>query len=275
MKPRNGAKLSARLESRRSRDLEVRYFITRRYANPTIITLTAVRDDQADRRIDRSRTHRAGTHPAVLSCVGHRLAGGQRASVSSGRPRLRRRSRIRRHSGRGAILRPGSGSCRAKIPPGASRSRGRATAICAAFWWWGPMRSCATRSRTLKNIPGSRSFWRDDPSRSWQLRSPTRWRAWPGRCWPTGTLTGRLSLRQRRKGLAMGGRGCVCAFTNCRGDEDIDAKRSKPSMGKPVVGHARKERVLLLGTDQRITSGPAANAAALKGRIHDCTRTLR
>src|ERR1700751_4742998 len=45
---------------------------------------------------------------------------------------------------------------------------------------------------------------------------------------------------------------------NCRGDEDIDAKRSRPSIGKPVTGHARKERVLLFGTDQRITSGPAA-----------------
>src|SRR5712691_4636990 len=116
---------------------------------------------------------------------------------------------------------------------------------------------------------------------------------------------------------------------NCRGDEDIDAKRSRPSIGKPVMGHARKECVLLFGTDQRITSGPAAKrphskaeymtaperfadsqiplaprapsihgpreertralvwdrsadhirasgqTAALKGRIHDRTRTLR
>ena len=51
---------------------------------------------------------------------------------------------------------------------------------------------------------------------------------------------------------------CCSAFTNCRGDEDIDAKRSRPSIGKPVMGHARKERVGLFGTDQRITSGPAA-----------------
>jgi hypothetical protein len=47
-------------------------------------------------------------------------------------------------------------------------------------------------------------------------------------------------------------------FTNCKGDEDIDAKRSRPSIGKPAMGHAKKERVLLFGTDQRITSGPAA-----------------
>src|SRR6516164_701622 len=43
-----------------------------------------------------------------------------------------------------------------------------------------------------------------------------------------------------------------------KGDEDIDAKRSRPSIGKPAMGHAKKERVLLFGTDQRITSGPAA-----------------
>src|SRR5436305_5141076 len=61
---------------------------------------------------------------------------------------------------------------------------------------------------------------------------------------------------------------------NCKGDDDVDAKRSRPSIGKPVVGHARKERVLLIGTDQRITSGPAARTAAFRGRIHDCTRIV-
>src|SRR3984893_14215543 len=45
---------------------------------------------------------------------------------------------------------------------------------------------------------------------------------------------------------------------NCKGDDDIDAKRSRPSIGKPAKCHARKERVLVVGTDQRITSGPAA-----------------
>jgi hypothetical protein len=43
----------------------------------------------------------------------------------------------------------------------------------------------------------------------------------------------------------------------------------------PVMGHAKKERMILFGTDQRITSGPAAKTAAFKGRILDCTRTLR
>jgi hypothetical protein len=64
-------------------------------------------------------------------------------------------------------------------------------------------------------------------------------------------------------------------FMNCKGDEDVDAKRSRPSIGKPGKCHASKERVLLVGTDQRITSGPAAITAAFKGRIHGCTRTFR
>jgi TolB-like protein len=73
----------------------------------------------------------------------------------------------------------------------------------------------------------------------------------------------KLAEGMRRAGLPRGSarkrRGVyISAFTNCRGDEDFDAKRSRPSIGKPVTGHARKERVLLFGTDQRITSGPAA-----------------
>jgi len=31
----------------------------------------------------------------------------------------------------------------------------------------------------------------------------------------------------------------------------------------------------MFGTDQRITSGPAATTAAFRGRIHGCTRTIR
>src|SRR6516162_306827 len=50
---------------------------------------------------------------------------------------------------------------------------------------------------------------------------------------------------------------------------------SRPSIGKPAMCHARKERVLMIGTDQWITSGPAARTAAFKGRIHGCTRTFR
>jgi len=38
------------------------------------------------------------------------------------------------------------------------------------------------------------------------------------------------------RSLAIGGLGCVCAFMNCRGDDDVDAKRSRPSIGKPALG---------------------------------------
>jgi len=31
-----------------------------------------------------------------------------------------------------------------------------------------------------------------------------------------------------------------------QGDDDVDAKRSRPSIGKPELGHARKERVFCL-----------------------------
>ena len=59
---------------------------------------------------------------------------------------------------------------RQELRPAASRSSGRsrnrATAMCGAFSSLALTRSCATPSRTLKNIPGSRNCWRDDPSRS-------------------------------------------------------------------------------------------------------------
>ena len=41
------------------------------------------------------------------------------------------------------------------------------------------------------------------------------------------------------------------------------------------MGQAKKERAKVFGTDQRITSGPAATTAAFTGRIHCCTRTFR
>jgi GDP-mannose 4,6 dehydratase len=65
------------------------------------------------------------------------------------------------------------------------------------------------------------------------------------------------------------------AFTNCKGDEDIDAKRSRPSIGKPGMGHAKRERVLLFGTDQRITSGPAAKRLHSKAGLTMMRSPLR
>ena len=53
--------------------------------------------------------------------------------------------------------------------------------------------------QNLRNISGSRSSWRGGPSRSWRWHLPTRWLAWPGRCWPMAAPIGRLCLRQRRK----------------------------------------------------------------------------
>src|SRR6266513_2625890 len=55
-----------------------------------------------------------------------------------------------------------------------------------------------------KCIPGSRNSWRGDPSRSWRWRSPTRWRAWPGRCWPMVAPIADLSLLKLPKGARRG-----------------------------------------------------------------------
>src|SRR5215469_16250268 len=63
---------------------------------------------------------------------------------------------------------------------------------------------------------------------------------------------------------------------NCRGDDDIDAKRSRTvDRENPRCATRGASACFCLGPDQRITSGPAAIAAASKGRIHGCTRTLR
>jgi len=64
------------------------------------------------------------------------------------------------------------------------------------------------------------------------------------------------------------------AFTNCRGDEDIDAKRSSPSIGKPVFGSCEertREFVWDRSADHIRASG---QTAALKGQIHDRTRKI-
>jgi len=51
---------------------------------------------------------------------------------------------------------------------------------------------------------------------------------------------------------------------NCRGDDDIDAKRSRPSIGKTrEMCHARKERVVLVGTQ----SADYIRASGHSGRI--------
>ena len=118
------------------------------------------------------------------------------------------RSQTRMPSGRGVILPPGLGSYRDKIQPGANRSlarsRNRVTAICGAFLWSGRIPCCGGPRRPRRNIRGWRSSWRGDRSRSWPLRSPTRWRAWPGRCWPGVAAIEYLRSRQRKKRLSDG-----------------------------------------------------------------------
>ena len=161
--------------------------------------------------------------------------------VLSGPPRSQRPSRIRRFFDRVVTSRPGSGSCREKTRPAANgssgRSRNEAIAICDAFWWSEPARCCGMRASSRRSIPGSHNFSLANRSRSWRWRLPTRWRAWPGRCWPRAAPIERLRLRQRRKGSGDGRmRLRLSAYTNCRGDDGIDAKRSRPSIGRTRDG---------------------------------------
>jgi hypothetical protein len=50
---------------------------------------------------------------------------------------------------------------------------------------------------------------------------------------------------------------------------DLSERGTRSESAKQIAGaakcHASKERVLLVGTDQRITSGPAARTAAFRG----------
>jgi Transposase and inactivated derivatives len=63
-----------------------------------------------------------------------------------------------RHSGRGVILQPGLGWCRARIQPGANRSLDRSpsrvTATCGVFLWSGPIPCCGAPSKARRNIRG-------------------------------------------------------------------------------------------------------------------------
>src|SRR5262245_19458962 len=171
-------------------------------------------------------------------------ASDLRAFLGSGslvRVLLPRQSATRTSSARVAILRLGLGSYRAKIQPGANRSLGRspnrATAICGGYLWWGLIPCCGGSSIIRRNILGWRSSWHGDHSRWWPLRSPTRWPALPGHCWPAAATTERHGLRQRvsKKGWPTGGEVASVRSRTARGDEDVDAKRSRPSIGKPAA----------------------------------------
>src|ERR1700745_590907 len=84
-----------------------------------------------------------------------------------------------------------------------------------------------------------------------------------------------LDVSVKETSVCIVDEGASVRFMNCKGDEDVDAKRSRPSIGKPDECHAGKERVLLKGADQRIRSVHAARTAAFRGRIHGCPRTIR
>ena len=70
---------------------------------------------------------------------------------------------------------------------------------------------------------------------------------------------------------------CVCAFTNCRGDDGIDANGRDRRLGEPVTGHAILERARMFGdqsADYITASGHSgrivteASLQAKTGRIH-------
>ena len=127
------------------------------------------------------------------------------------------------------------------------------------------MPSCGVRASSQRSIPGSLSFSHADRSRSSRSRWPTRWRGSPGRCWPRAAPTGRLHSWQRRKEL-------------WRWEDEVASVRSRTAgvmttlmrngrdrrLGKPVKCHARKERVLLVGT----RSADHIRASGHSGCIH-------
>jgi hypothetical protein len=146
------------------------------------------------------------------------------------------------------------GSCRGKIRPAASGSSGRsqskAIAICDAFSSLVPTRSCAMPSRTLKGIPGSRNSWRDDPSRSWRGARQQDGAHGLGAAGPRGHLPGASACGS---GVSQGpGEGRMrlrMCVDDCRDDDDVDAKRSRPSIGKPETG-PREERTRAVDWDR-------------------------
>jgi hypothetical protein len=86
-------------------------------------------------------------------------------------------------------------------------------------------------------------------------------RASPGRCWPGVTAIECLRSRQREKRLSDGRMSCVRAFHELQGVMTTLMRNGRDR--RSDSGHASKERVVLIGTDQRITSGPAARTAVL------------
>jgi ABC-type uncharacterized transport system substrate-binding protein len=141
--------------------------------------------------------------PAIYPLSQYVAAGGLMsygANLTDGATAIAPLLRTPRHSGRGAILRPGLGWSRDKIRLGESRDWGRSpsrgTGTCGGSWLSAQFLCCAVPSSIRRDIRGSLGCWRGDHSRSSPLRSPTRWRALPGHCWPRVEPIG-LDLRRR------------------------------------------------------------------------------
>jgi transposase len=92
-----------------------------------------------------------------------------------------------------------------------------------------------------------------------------------GQGWHLSSACARGSVREA---IRCEGEVASVRFMNCKGDDGLMRNGRDRRSENPRMCHARKERVLLFGTDQRITSGPAARTAAFRGRIHGCTRTI-
>src|SRR6516164_2952105 len=70
---------------------------------------------------------------------------------------------------------------------------------------------------------------------------------------------GRRSLRQRGKGSGEGRMRVASVRPRTAGVMKTLMRNGRDRRSEnPLLGHAKIERVLLIGTDQRITSGPAA-----------------
>ena len=93
-----------------------------------------------------------------------------------------------------------------------------------------------------------------------------------GRRWPMAAPIERLNLGQRRKESGEGRMRVPSVRPLTGGVMKALIRNGRDRRSEnPSSGHAKKERVVLFGTEQGITSGPAATAAASNGRIHDRT----
>jgi transposase len=112
-------------------------------------------------------------------------------------------SRTRAHSGRGAILRPGSGWYLGKIQPGANKSLGRfpsrATATCGALLVVGAHAVLRRAKQSPQNYPWLAQLLARRPFKVVAIALANKMRASPGRCWPGEAPIGRHDSRRREK----------------------------------------------------------------------------